>query len=328
MQSIPRRALLACAATLAALAALPTLAQTDYPNRAARVVVGFAAGGPTDNVARLVARHLNEDLKQPFIVDNKAGAAGNLATAEVVKAAPDGYTGLIASVNITINPAVMDDIRFDGRTDLKAVKSVATAPTVLVVRNDFPARNYAEFVAAVRKQPDKFNSAAPGASPLLATELFGQLTNTRITPVPYKGAAPAMVDLIAGHVDLSFATLGSVLPHIKAGKVRALAIASPQRDPQLPDVPTFVESGLPDFRFDAWVGLFMPAHTPDTVITRISGSLDRLVKSKAYESQLALVGMTPVTDSTPATFATTIDQETALYARLGKALKDKALVPR
>ena len=116
---------------LLALFALPTLAQTDYPNRAARVVVGFAAGGPTDNVARLVARHLNEDLKQPFIVDNKAGAAGNIATAEVVKAAPDGYTSLIASVNITINPAVMDDIRFDGRTDLKAVKSVATAPTAL-----------------------------------------------------------------------------------------------------------------------------------------------------------------------------------------------------
>jgi tripartite-type tricarboxylate transporter receptor subunit TctC len=312
--------------------ALPLLGahaqQSDFPGHAARVEVGFAAGGPTDTVARLVARHLNEDLKQSFIVDNRPGAAGNIATAEVVKAAPDGYTSLIASVNITINPAVMDDIRFDGRTDLKAVKSVAKAPTVLVVRNDFPARNYAEFIAELRKHPDKYNSAAPGASPLLATELFDQLTKTHITPVPYKGAAPAMVDLVAGQVDLSFATLGSVLPHIKAGKVRALAIASPQRDPQLPDVPTFAESGLPNFRFDAWVGLFVPARTPDAVIAKLDGSLDKLVKSKAYASQLALVGMTPVMDSTPASFAATIDQETTLYAHLGQALKDKALVPK
>lgn len=302
--------------------------QSDFPSRASRVVVGFSPGGPTDNVARLVAKHLNEDLKQPFVVDNRAGAAGNIATAEVIKSPADGYTSLIASVNITINPAVMDDVRFDARTELKPVRSVAIAPTVLVVRNDFPAQTYAEFVEQLRKQPNKYNSAAPGASPLLATELFGQLTNTRITPVPYKGAAPAMVDLIAGHVDLSFATLGSVLPHIKAGKVRALAIASPKRDPELPGVPTFIESGLPNFSFDAWVGLFVPARTPDDVVAKINTSLETLVKSKAYETQLALIGMTPVAQSTPASFASLIDQETALYARLGKALKDKSLVPK
>lgn len=301
---------------------------SDFPSRASRVVVGFSPGGPTDNVARLVAKHLNEDQKQPFVVDNRAGAAGNIATAEVIKSPADGYTSLIASVNITINPAVMDDVRFDARTELKPVRSVAIAPTVLVVRNDFPAQTYAEFVEQLREQPNKYNSAAPGASPLLATELFGQLTNTRITPVPYKGAAPAMVDLIAGHVDLSFATLGSVLPHIKAGKVRALAIASPKRDPELPGVPTFIESGLPNFSFDAWVGLFVPSRTPDDVVAKINTSLDALVKSKAYETQLALIGMTPVAQSTPASFASLIDQETALYARLGKALKDKSLVPK
>lgn len=317
----------ACAGLLVPVASVQAQ-QSDFPNRASRVVVGFTPGGPTDNVARLVAKHLNEALKQPFVVDNRAGAAGNIATAEVIKSPADGYTSLVASVNITINPAVMDDVRFDARSELKPVRSVAIAPTVLVVRNDFPAQTYAEFVEQLRKQPDKYNSAAPGASPLLATELFGQLTATRITPVPYKGAAPAMVDLIAGHVDLSFATLGSVLPHIKAGKVRALAIASAKRDPELPGVPTFIESGLPNFSFDAWVGLFVPARTPDDVVAKINASLDTLVKSKAYESQLALIGMTPVAQSTPASFAALIDQETALYARLGKALKDKSLVPK
>jgi len=327
--STRRHLLAAGACLLLPLAAVQAHAQAAaFPDRASRVVVGFAAGGPTDNVARLVAKHLNEDLKQPFVVDNKAGAAGNIATAEVIKAPPDGYTSLVASVNITINPAVMEDVRFDARTELKPVRSVAIAPTVLVVRNDFPARNYAEFVEQVRKEPGRFNSAAPGASPLLATELFGQLTGTRITPVPYKGAAPAMVDLIAGHVDLSFATLGSVLPHIKAGKVRALAVASSARDPELPGVPTFAESGLPNFSFDAWVGLFVPARTPGEVIARINASLDTLVKSKAYASQLAPMGMTPVVQGTPASFSALIDQEAALYARLGQSLKDKSLVPK
>lgn len=307
--------------------ALSCGATTSFGQQATRIVVGFAPGGPTDAVARLVAKHLSEEFKSPFVVDNKAGAAGDIATAEVIKAAPDGHTALVASVNIPINPSMTEGIKYDAKTQLKAVKAVATAPTVLVVRNDFPAQNYAEFLAVVRKRPGELNSAAPGASPLLATELFNQLTKTSITPVPYKGAAPAMVDLVAGHVDMSFATLGSVLPHIKAGKVRAIAIAASTRDAQLPDVPTFDESGLSDFRFDAWVGMFVPAKTPDAVVEKLNASLDQLVASKDYAAQLATAGMTPLSNSSPKAFAKIIDQETDLYARLGKAVKDKAVVP-
>jgi tripartite-type tricarboxylate transporter receptor subunit TctC len=313
---------------IAALAvALPfglSHAQADYPTAPVKLLVGFAPGGPTDFVARLVAKHLHEDLKQPFIVENKAGAAGNIATLEAVKAQPDGQTGLIASVNITINPSMSEQFKFDGRTDIKPVAAVSVAPTILVVRNTFPASNYAEFLAEVRKNPNKYSSAAPGASPLLATELFTQLTRTTITAVPYKGAAPALVDLIAGHVDMSFATLGTVLPHIKAGKLKAIAIASPQREPQLPDVATFKEAGLANFSFDAWVGMFVPAKTPDAVVGKLSASLAKLTTSKGYASQLVDIGMTPVTGSTPTTFARTIAAETELYQKLGASLKSKS----
>ena len=158
---------------------------------------------------------------------------------------------------------------------------------------------------------------------MLATLMFSQLTQTQITPVPYKGAAPAMVDLMGGHVDLSFATLGSVLPQIKGGKVKALAIALPERSSQLPDVPTFAEVGMKDFRFDAWAGLFMPARTPDEVIDRLSRSLDKLVASKAFESQLAEAGMTAVRGSSPESFAKIIDEELVLYEQLSSKARGK-----
>jgi tripartite-type tricarboxylate transporter receptor subunit TctC len=317
IQLLPTRgAALALVGALALAAPLVAGAADEYPSKPVRVVVGFAPGGPTDIVARLVAKHLSTDLGQPFVIENKAGAAGNIGTTEAARAAPDGYTALVAGINLTINPYMTDDLKVDSRKDLKPVKVVAITPTVLVVRNDFPASNLKEFIAEVRKNPGKYSSAAPGSSPMLATVLYNQLTQSHITPVPYKGAAPAMTDLIGGHVDLSFATLGSVLPHIKAGKVKALAVATLQRDPMLPEVGTFAESGMKDFRFDAWVGLVTPAKTPDDVVTKLSKSLDKLVGSKAYEEQLASAGLTPVKGSTPASYARIIDEELALYEKL------------
>lgn len=319
-----KRAAAMLAGALAVSASLPVAAEADYPNKPVRVVVGFAPGGPTDIVARLVAKHLTTDLGQPFVVDNKAGAAGNIGTAEAAKAAPDGYTALVTGINLTINPYMTDDLKVDSRKDLKPVKMVAITPTVLVVRNTFPASNFKEFAAEVRKNPGKYSSAAPGSSPMLATVLYNQLTKSEIVPVPYKGAAPAMTDLIAGHVDLSFATLGSVLPHIKAGKVKALAVATPQRDAMLPDVPTFAESGMKDFRFDAWVGLVMPAKTPDDVVAKLSKSLDKLVTSKAYEEQLGNAGLTPIKGGTPASYAKVIDEELGLYEKLAAKARGTA----
>jgi tripartite-type tricarboxylate transporter receptor subunit TctC len=291
-------------------------ADAAYPDKPVRVLVGFAPGGPTDIVARLVAKHLAADLGQPFVIENKGGAAGNIATQEAARATPDGYTALVAGINLTINPYMTDDLKVDSRKDIKPVKIVAITPTVLVVRNDFPASNFKEFIAEVHRNPGKYSSAAPGSSPMLATVLYNQLTGSSILPIPYKGAAPAMVDLIAGHVDMSFATLGSVLPHIKSGKVKALAVASPERDPMLPEVATFAEAGMKDFRFDAWVGMVMPAKTPDAIVAKLSASLDKLVASPAYAEQLGHAGLVPVKGSTPASYAKVIDQELSLYEKL------------
>lgn len=305
------------------LIAAPAAMAETYPSQPVNLVVGFPAGGPTDLIARLVAQHLGSDLGQKFIVENKGGAGGNIGTKTAARAKPDGYTGLIASLNLTINPWMTEGLDVDSRKDLMPVRTVAVAPTVLVVRNDFPAKNFSEFVQAVRAAPNKYNAAAQGASPLLAVELFTQLTDTEITPVPYKGAAAAMVDLIAGHVDMSFATLGSVLPHIKSGKVRVLAVASPERYVLLPDTPTFVEEGMPDFRFDSWTGLVMPAGTPEAVIDTLKTSLDKLVASPEFEKQVWEMGMTPVMQDTPADFAKTIDRELVLYEKLAASASKK-----
>lgn len=312
------RALLA-----ACLLAAPAVQAAGYPDRPVRLLVGFAPGGPTDLAARLVAKHLGADLGQAFIVENRAGAGGNIATKDAAGATPDGYTGLVAGINITINPWMTADMHVDSRKDLLPVRIVAIAPTILVVRNDFPARDFQEFLREVRKHPDTYNSAAPGSSPLLATELFSQQTGTRITPVPYKRASPAMIDLIAGHVDLSFATLGSVLPHIKSGKVRALALAAPERDAQLPDVPTFAELGMQDFRFDAWAGVLMPAGTPPAVIDTLARSLDKLAGSAEFEAQVLELGMKPVVQDSPSAFARTIDTELGLYKTLAQSVRGK-----
>ncbi|CAM4006042.1 Bug family tripartite tricarboxylate transporter substrate binding protein [Bordetella muralis] len=303
--------------------AAPVAMATTYPNQPVNLIVGFPAGGPTDLIARLIAQQLGSDLGEKFIVENKGGAGGNIGTKAAARAKPDGYTGLVASLNLTINPWMTEGLDVDSRKDLMPVRTVAIAPTVLVVRDDFPAKNFSEFVEAVRQAPNQYNSAAQGASPLLAVELFTQLTNTQITPVPYKGAAAAMVDLIAGHVDMSFATLGSVLPHIKSGKVRVLAVASPERYPLLPDTPTFAESGMPDFRFDSWTGLLMPAGTPQAVIDTLKASLDKLVISDDFKQQVLEMGMMPVLQDTPADFAKTIDRELVLYEKLAASARKK-----
>ncbi|OZI49669.1 Bug family tripartite tricarboxylate transporter substrate binding protein [Bordetella genomosp. 4] len=303
--------------------AAPAAMAATYPSQPVNLIVGFPAGGPTDLIARLIAQHLGSDLGEKFIVENKGGAGGNIGTKAAARAQPDGYTGLVASLNLTINPWMTEGLDVDSRKDLMPVRTVAIAPTVLVGRNDFPAKNFSEFVEAVRQAPNKYNSAAQGASPLLAVELFTQLTNTQITPVPYKGAAAAMVDLIAGHVDMSFATLGSVLPHIKSGKVRVLAVASPERYALLPDTPTFAESGMPDFRFDSWTGLLMPAGTPQAVIDTLKVSLDKLVISDDFKKQVLEMGMMPVLEDTPADFAKTIDRELVLYEKLAASARKK-----
>lgn len=304
----------------AACVAAPLVAHASYPEKPVRLVVGFSAGGPTDIAARLVAKHLGEDLKQPFIVDNKAGAGGNLATIETAGSTADGYTAMVSGMNLTINPYMTEGLKVDSQKDFAPVRVFATSPTILVVRKDFPANTFEEFVKELKQNPSRYNASAQGASPVLAIQLFKSSTKTQIVPIPYKGAAPAMIDLVAGHVDLSFASLGSVMPHIQSGKVKALAIASPKRHKDLPNVQTFTEVGMPDFRFDSWVGLLYPQGTPASIIAQVDQSLSKLVSQPGFASALDKAGMEPVHDSNPASFAKLIKEEMQLYKKLAASL--------
>lgn len=301
--------------------AVPLAAQAAYPERPVKLVVGFSAGGPTDIAARLVAKHLGQDLQQPFVIENKAGAGGNLATIEVAKSASDGYTGMVSGMNLTINPFMTEGLKVDSKRDFMPVRLFATSPTILVVRKDFPASNFEEFVKELKKKPGQYNASAQGASPVLAIELFKNRTGTDITSVPYKGAAPAMIDLVAGHVDLSFASLGSVMPHIQSGKVKALAIASAVRHKDLPNVQTFTEVGMPDFRFDSWVGMLFPKGTSADVIDKVDASIAKLVGQSDFAAALDKAGMEPVLQSSPASFSQLISQEMQLYQKLAAGIK-------
>lgn len=310
-------ALALCAGSIA----LPAQAQANYPDRPVRLIVGFAVGGPTDIVARVIANGVGKDLGQPVVVENRPGANATIAAQAVARASADGYVGLIAATNHTINAVLYPNLPFKSLDDFSPVAAVAVAPTVLIVNPDFPAKDLAAFLTEVRANPDKYSyaSAGSGGTPHLSAELFKKLTGTSILHVPYKGAAPAVADVMAGHVAMSFATLGSVLPQIKAGQVRAIAVAAPQRTPLLPDVPTFAESGLKDFRLDSWYGLMMPHGTPAPVIERLATALNTLSKTPEFASQMATAGLIPITDSNPERFKKQMQDEIALFGDLVKS---------
>ncbi|WP_233233557.1 tripartite tricarboxylate transporter substrate binding protein [Bordetella sp. LUAb4] len=316
------RAMLAAAALVVSASAQ---AADSYPSKPVRLIVGFAVGGPTDIVARVIANDLGKDLGQTFIVENRPGANATIAASQVARAPADGYTGLIAATNHTINAVLYPNLPFESVSDFAPVAAVAVAPTVLIVNKDFPAKNLAEFLTVLRANPDKYSyaSAGSGGTPHLSAELFKKLTKTSITHVPYKGAAPAVSDVMAGHVAMSFATLGSVLPQIKAGQVRALAVAAPGRSPLLPDVPTFAESSsepeLKTFRLDSWYGLMMPKGTPVAVVDRLAKTLQRIAGTPEFAAQMATAGLQPITDSNPKRFETQMRDEVTLFTDLVKS---------
>ncbi|OZI26263.1 twin-arginine translocation pathway signal [Bordetella genomosp. 9] len=316
------RAVVAASMSVCATGAL---AADNYPSRPVRLVVGFAVGGPTDIVARVVANELGKALGQTVIVENRPGANATIAAALVARAPADGYTGLIAATNHTINAVLYRDLPFKSVDDFAPVAAVAVAPTVLVVNKDFPAKDLNEFLQVVRANPGKYSyaSAGSGGTPHLSAELFKKLTHTSLVHVPYKGAAPAISDVMAGHVAMSFATLGSVLPQIKAGQVRALAVAAPQRSPLLPDVPTFAESSsepeLKQFRLDSWYGLMMPKDTPKAIVDRLASSLQGIARTPEFAAQMATAGLQPITDSTPQSFEKQLRDEVAQFADLVKS---------
>ena len=292
-----------------------------YPSKPIHFVVPYPAGGPLDTVARLVGQKVSESVKQPIIVDNKPGAGGNIGADLVAKAAPDGYTLLMGAVAThAINPTLYASIPYDAQKDFIPVTQIASTPNVLVVNPSLPVTSLHEFIAYAKAHPGSLNfgSGSTGSAGHLAGELFKSMAGVDMTHVPYKGAAPAMTDLIGGRLQLMFDNLASSLVQIKAGKVRALAVTTAKRTELAPELPTIAESGLPGFDINTWFGLFVPAGTPPAIVERLHGEFASALQAPEVRSKMLALGAEPVGD-TPAQFAQYIRSEAVKYAKLVKA---------
>jgi tripartite-type tricarboxylate transporter receptor subunit TctC len=273
---------------------ISTLAQT-WPTHPIRLVVNFPPGGAADLLARLIGQSLGETLGQPVVIENKGGANGNLGGEAVARSAPDGYSLLMSSGSmVAINPHLYASMPFDPAKDLIPVASVARVPFYLVVRAENPVQDFKAFIADLKANPGKRNFGSPGigSSPHLAAELLKKMTGTDAVHVPYRGAAPALNDLLAGQLDFLFDP-GIAIEHVKAGKLRAIAIGSPQRSPQLPEVPTLAELGLAGFDADAIFGVYAPAGTPRDIVARLNTEINRALATVALKERIMAVGNIP-----------------------------------
>lgn len=266
-----------------------------WPTHPVHLIVNFPPGGAADLLARLIGQSLGETLGQPFVIENKGGANGNIGGEAVVRSAPDGYTLLMSSGSmVAINPHIYASMPFDPAKDIVPVASVARVPFYLVVRADNPAQDFNAFIADLKANPGKRNFGSPGvgSSPHLAAELLKKMTGTDAVHVPYRGAAPALNDLLGGQLDFLFDP-GIAIEHVKAGKLRAIAIGSPQRAPQLPDVPTLEELGLAGFDADAVFGVYAPAGTPVDIVKRLNTEINRALATDALRERIMTVGNVP-----------------------------------
>lgn len=292
----------------------------EYPDKPVRVIVPFSAGGATDVVARALGFRLGKMWNQPVIVENKPGAGGNIGAGVVAKAPADGYTLLLASpAEITINPHLYASMPFDPLKDLTPVTKVATAPLVLVANPSVPANTIGELVQYLKAQKNgtSYASSGTGGPQHLAAEQFRLMTGTNLIHVPYKGGAPAIVDLLGGQVQIFFAGLPPALPHIKAGKLRALAVTTAQRSALIPNLPTIAESGFPGFNIENWQGIFVPTGTPAAVIAQLARDIATVAGEKAFSENLVAQGAAPAT-MTPADFANFVKEESQKFSRLVK----------
>jgi tripartite-type tricarboxylate transporter receptor subunit TctC len=284
--SFSRRALLAAAAAAAA----PAARAQAWPDRPVRLVVPVAPGGSLDPLARLLARHLSEALGHPVVVENHAGAGGNIAFEMVARARPDGHTLLVGWDSLAINPALFGRVGYDPLLDFAPVIQTVRTAQILVVRHGLAAATLADFVALSRRAPLSLGSPGNGSIGHLAAEMLKARSGAEWTHVPYRGGGPALQDLIAGHLDAVFLTLPAATEHIRAGRIRAIAVTTATRAPSLPDVPSFIESGLPGFEVVSWQGILAPAGTEPAVIARLNAELRRILALPPVAAQLAAQG--------------------------------------
>jgi tripartite-type tricarboxylate transporter receptor subunit TctC len=301
------------------LAAAGALAQA-WPTRPVTLVVPFPPGGGTDTGARILADQLGKKWGQPVVIENKGGAAGQIGADFVAKARPDGYTLLMGNIGTqAINPVLYARLPYDADKAFAPVSLVAELPLAMMVNPAVPAKTVKEFVALAKAEPGKlsYSSSGAGGGPHLAAEMFKDATQTFIVHVPYRGGGPAIGDLLAGHVQLSFMTVFEASGQVKAGKLRALAVTSDKRVSALPEVPTLAESGLPGFNSISWIGILAPAGTPKDLVDRIAADIGDTVAREDVKDKLVQLGAVPLTNS-PAQFAAMIDKDRKRYGQIIK----------
>jgi tripartite-type tricarboxylate transporter receptor subunit TctC len=314
---------LASIATIATLfAATSANAQSDYPNKPVKVVVTVPAGGGVDTVTRLVTERLRNVLGQPFVVENKGGAGGNIAADSVFQSPPDGYT-LMASqpAPITTNVVLYKNLSFDP-TAFEPVVIMSSAPNVLLVKGDFPAKTAQEFLAYVKANPGKINYASqgPGTTSHLTAELFNKMTGAKLQHVPYKGTGPALNDLVAGHVDMIFMQYEAAIKLHEGGRARILAVTTEKRIPTLPDIPTMGEVGLKDFISDTWNAISAPPKTPAVIITKLNTAVNHMMQTPEVQEQYKKMGL-QVGGGTPQDMAKIVKADTARWGEVIKEAK-------
>ncbi|MEY3740967.1 MAG: hypothetical protein RLZZ192_1643 [Pseudomonadota bacterium] len=300
-------------------------AQGAYPNKPIRLIVPFTPGGVTDTSARLIADQMSKRLGQQIIVENKPGASGNIGTSQVAQSEPDGYTLLLGfDGTMVINPHVFASVPFDAVKDFAPIGKIGDADLVIVAHPSVKASNIKELIALSKSEPNGLNygTSGLGSTPHIAGETLNMKTGSKLVHVPYKGGGQAMIDLQGGNIPLVFTAVAGALPHIKAGRIKAIGVPSATRSPSLPDTQTFIEAGLPNFLLASWVGILAPAKTPTAVITKLNDTLNDVLKDADVKNRLEVLGVT-ATPGTPAAFGDQIKQDLTSYAAVVKAANIK-----
>ena len=296
----------------------------DYPTKPIRLVVGFAPGGGTDTTARAMSQKLTDALGQQVIVDNRPGAAGNIAAELVSKATPDGYTLLMGTIAaLSINPSLYNKLPFDPIKDFAPITQAVDSTNVLSLHPSVPAGSVKELIALAKTKPLNFGSSGVGGTGHLAGELFNTMAGVKMTHVPYKGGGPAMIDLVGGQVQLVFATAASAVPQIKGGRIKGIAVTTAKRSALMPNLPTISEAGLPGFDANNWYGVLAPAKTPRPIINRLNAEITKVLNMPDVKNFLFNQGLDPA-PGTPEKFGAYIKSETAKWAKVVKASGAKA----
>jgi tripartite-type tricarboxylate transporter receptor subunit TctC len=313
--------LAAIVAAAIVLGAAPALAQ-KYPDKPVRMIIPFAPGGGTDVLARFLSSKLSEGLGVSLVIENRGGAGGTLGTEVAARSAPDGYTVLFTSASHSFNASLYSKLNYDSLKDFAPVTLVALVPHLLVVHPSLPAKNVKELVSLARRRPGEvfYASGGSGSSVHLAAVLFTTTAKVEMTHVPYKGGGPAMIGVMAGEASVMFPTMQSALPHVKSGRLRALAISTATRSPAVPDIPTVAESGVPGYDATGWYGMLTPAGTPQAAINRLHAETVKILTAQDFKARLAAEGAVAV-GNTPAQFDKFIRDETAKWAKIIRDLK-------